>query len=309
MTYQASSHHSFDIKLARNLNSVDLAIIVHHFQYWINKNQELGRNFIDGRTWTYQTREEIAAHFPYFSSSQVRRFTDKLVELKILKKGNYNKSGIDKTIWYSFENEEMFTIGKIVNRVDESVNRVDEIVKAIPNTITKTKNHNLKGIVLDDEQTLPLEKEKEVIVKGKQKFPISKIQRPYFEKMKSLDLGSDDETLIIIVRDCFKKGKVNLLDKAISHIQAEMEKGTVFKKPPIALFRSVLNGKISPISEDVKKNKSFAERVKTKFNWSNLDIRNKFVICQKTLKEVHFDQDYESFKEQLAHLHELSKNY
>lgn len=103
------SSHSFDIELAVKLGDPNLAILVNHFQYWINLNKRLKRNFIDGRTWMYQTRNEIAAHFPYWSPDQIRRMTDKLVDLGILIKGNYNKHGFDKTIWYAFKNEEIFT--------------------------------------------------------------------------------------------------------------------------------------------------------------------------------------------------------
>lgn len=143
MTYQASINHSFDVKLAIQLESVELAIVVYHFQYWINKNQELNNNFIDGRTWTYQTREAIAACMPYFSPDQIRRFTDKLVDLKILKKGNYNEHSMDKTIWYAFENEEMFTIGKIAKSNGKIANGAGKIAKAIPNTIPNTITNNV----------------------------------------------------------------------------------------------------------------------------------------------------------------------
>lgn len=113
----SSSHHSFDIALAAELGSIELAILIHHFQYWINHNQKLDRNFKDGRTWMYQTREEIAAHFPYFSDDMVRRYTDKLVCLGILRKGNFNKHKMDKTIWYAFENEESLRLANLPNRV------------------------------------------------------------------------------------------------------------------------------------------------------------------------------------------------
>lgn len=160
MSYQASFNHSFDVKLAAELNSIELAILVHHFQYWINKNQELGRNFIDGCTWTYQTREEIASHFPYLTKDQVRRLTDKLVSLKILKKGNYNKKGMDKTIWYAFVNEENFTIGKSANSSGKSANLCGNSAKAIPHTKTDTKPQN--KVVVGEDTPSPCNDEKKI---------------------------------------------------------------------------------------------------------------------------------------------------
>lgn len=133
-----SNSHSFDKHLASEYG-IEEAIIIHHFQHWIEVNQRLKRNFIDGRTWTYQTREEIAANFPYMDEHKVRRITDNLVKLGILRKGNFNKSKMDKTIWYAFENEEMFTIGKFANSIGNSANSIDENAKAIPDTKPNTK--------------------------------------------------------------------------------------------------------------------------------------------------------------------------
>jgi hypothetical protein len=106
------SNHSFDIRIAEEYKSVDLAILVWHFQYWIMKNKRLGRNFHDGRTWTYQTYEEIAAVFPYWSRDQVKRILKKAIESEIIIKGNFSKNSFDQTIWYAFKDEEKFGISQ-----------------------------------------------------------------------------------------------------------------------------------------------------------------------------------------------------
>ena len=103
------------------------AVIIAHFQYWINFNQRNGYNFKDGKTWTYQTRKEIASHFHYLSDDQVRRITDRLVEKGVLIKGDYNKLNSNKTLWYAFENEKMFTVGKSAKWV-----KTDEELDASP---------------------------------------------------------------------------------------------------------------------------------------------------------------------------------
>ena len=133
-----STHHSFDIQVAEEYGIAE-AIIIHHMQHWVNHNQKMNRNFIEGRTWTYQTREEMSAWFPYLSTDQVRRLTDKLVEKGVLVKGNFNKHKMDKTIWYAFKTEEEFTIGKSAKWTGESANRAGESAKAIPDTKPDTK--------------------------------------------------------------------------------------------------------------------------------------------------------------------------
>lgn len=138
MTQITSVHHSFDINLATKYG-VHEAILIHHFQHWIRFNKIKGKNHHDGRTWTYQSREDLAIHFPYMNANQIRRLTDKLVKYKVLMKGNYNKSHMDKTIWYAFENEEEFSIGKFATSTGKNANGVDENAKAIPDTKPDTK--------------------------------------------------------------------------------------------------------------------------------------------------------------------------
>lgn len=145
-------HHSFDVDLATELKSVDLAILVHHFQYWIRHNAAMGINSHDGRTWTYQTLKHIASHFDYWNVKQVEKLMVKLVDMKILIKGNYNKTPYERTIWYAFNDQVKFNI-----IIPISLNREMEdpkqgngnphlgkcnITDSIPNTITH-KEHTL----------------------------------------------------------------------------------------------------------------------------------------------------------------------
>ena len=134
---QVGINHSFNVSLAAELKSTDLAIMVHHFQYWIQHNAVTGRNLQEGKTWTYQTLKDIAGHFVYWSIKQVERFLNRLVELKVLIKGNFNKSPYDRTVWYAFEDEEKFSISR--NReieIPESGNQDPQIGTPIPDTIT-----------------------------------------------------------------------------------------------------------------------------------------------------------------------------
>ena len=137
-------HHCFDADLATELKSTDLAILIHHFQFWIRHNAAMNINFHDGKTWTYQTLHDIASYLPYWSHRQVERLIIKLVELKILIKGNYNSTAYDRTVWYAFENEEKFSISR--NREMEkpkSGNRNLDIGTPIPDILTYADNNIL----------------------------------------------------------------------------------------------------------------------------------------------------------------------
>lgn len=144
-----SLHHSFDIKLA-SVYGVLEAILIHHFQHWISINEKLKRNFRDGRTWTYQTLDEIAAHFPYLSRSQVSDIIEKLCTGKqrkskkteldfepVLIKGNFNTSSYDRTTWYALCPK--CILGNPNMGCGKSQNQLREIPTPIPDTKTDTK--------------------------------------------------------------------------------------------------------------------------------------------------------------------------
>ncbi len=147
-----SIHHSFDIDLA-TIYGINAAIIIHHFQHWIRLNQKLKRNFHEGRTWSYQTLDEIAAHFPYFSKDEVFEIIELLCTGKgrrskkekgfdpVLLKGNFNKVKFDRTTWYSFKNEKMFTVlaqAKMEDGASQNPSRLEPT--PIPDTKPDTKN-------------------------------------------------------------------------------------------------------------------------------------------------------------------------
>ena len=112
MKDRKSCHHSLDIYVAQKYG-VEEALLIHHFQHWIVVNINLKRNFHEGSYWSYQTLDEIAAHFPYISKARIFDLLNKLCTGKsrkskdmqhepVLKKGNFNKSSYDRTVWYSF---------------------------------------------------------------------------------------------------------------------------------------------------------------------------------------------------------------
>lgn len=135
----SSLHHSFSTLHAETYG-LEEAILIHHFQYWIEHNRELKRNFKEGRTWMYQTQKEIAAFFPYWSQDTVFRIIKKLEETGVIIKGNFNKTSFDRTMWYAFVNEEMFT--KPRNRGiqnSEPKNGKSETAEPIPYSKTDSK--------------------------------------------------------------------------------------------------------------------------------------------------------------------------
>jgi hypothetical protein len=82
--------------------------MIKSFQFWIRLNKANGNNFNDGKYWTYNTNKSLALYFSFWSEKQVRRIIESLVDKGVLIKGNYNKIGYDRTIWYAFVNEDLY---------------------------------------------------------------------------------------------------------------------------------------------------------------------------------------------------------
>jgi len=107
----SSLHHSFDIAIAEEYG-IEEAILIHHFQHWIMINKRMGTNKHEGATWTYQTQKWIIAHFPYWKNrKKIERLIRSLIDKKVIKTGNFNKSSYDRTTWYAFNDEHKFLIG------------------------------------------------------------------------------------------------------------------------------------------------------------------------------------------------------
>jgi len=158
----SSLHHSFDTLLAEKYG-LEEAILIHHFQHWIAINKRMGRNKHEGKTWMYQTQDQMAAHFPYWKNrTKIKRLIKRLIELKVIVKGNFNKSAYDRTAWYSFVNENNFIQGveydpSLDNKSDQSIGQKRPMEKTealnglyvsdrpIPDTKTDTKT-NTKDI-------------------------------------------------------------------------------------------------------------------------------------------------------------------
>ncbi len=139
-----SVHHSFNIHLATFLKSADLAILMHHFEYWIDKNARANRNFHEGSYWTYDTLDELANTFPYYSRQQIQRMIEKLVEMKVLIKGNFNKSKFDRTCWYTYNKEFIAIYRNRYMENPESENGNVGIDTPIPDTKTHIDTQYIK---------------------------------------------------------------------------------------------------------------------------------------------------------------------
>ena len=93
-------NHYFNVKEAEKLG-IEKAVILQNFRFWLTQNIANERNCHDGYCWTYNSAKALQKLFPYFSERKIHRLLNQLEKEGILKSGNYNKSGYDRTKWYT----------------------------------------------------------------------------------------------------------------------------------------------------------------------------------------------------------------
>lgn len=106
--------------------------MMNYLDFWIEKNRANGKHMHDGKYWTYNSVNAFCELFPYFSRRQISNILNKMVELDLIEKGNFNKSAYDRTCWYAFteKGKSILQNGEMENT--EKGNGFDPEVKPIP---------------------------------------------------------------------------------------------------------------------------------------------------------------------------------
>lgn len=90
--------------LAMVLGDLNESIVLNQLNYWLEINKKANKNFIDGKFWVYNTYSDWRMKdFPYWSEKTIQRAFTRLENKGIVISANYNKSGIDKTKWYTID--------------------------------------------------------------------------------------------------------------------------------------------------------------------------------------------------------------
>lgn len=82
---------------------INEAVILQQIHYWCEVNRKAGRNFHDGRYWTYNTFDQWSDEFPWLSKRHIQNLFAKLEKDGYLISGNYNQMKMDRTKWYTLD--------------------------------------------------------------------------------------------------------------------------------------------------------------------------------------------------------------
>lgn len=83
--------------------NLDTAVFLDSIAYWIKRNalNKKTHNYQEGQYWTYNSLDAFTKMFPGWSVDTIRRIIRNCVKHGLLKKGNFNLKGYDRTGWYS----------------------------------------------------------------------------------------------------------------------------------------------------------------------------------------------------------------
>lgn len=81
------------------------SVIYAHICYWIRKNKANEKHFYNGKYWTYNSMKAFASYFPELTEKQVRTALEKLIQANLIESANLNKTGYDRTLWYTLKEE------------------------------------------------------------------------------------------------------------------------------------------------------------------------------------------------------------
>ena len=124
------------------------AIILQQVHYWVRENTEHGRNYHDGRYWTYNSYTKWQeTTFRWWTKRTIQRIFLSLEKLELVLVGNFNRLGIDRTKWYTVNYDEL---DKLTESLPERTKNVDHDDNLSP-LQNVTLRFPLLGHVVDDE--------------------------------------------------------------------------------------------------------------------------------------------------------------
>lgn len=79
------------------------SMVLQQVHYWLNPR--FNKHCFEGKLWVYNTLKQWHTQFPFFSEKTLRRTFENLESQNLLIVGYFNKTGWNRTKWYSLNYE------------------------------------------------------------------------------------------------------------------------------------------------------------------------------------------------------------
>ena len=135
--------HSVDVELAKKVG-FDEANVLGFVAYWVRNNRDNGKNFYDGKYWTYNSAEALTNQFPYWTRRQISGIIEKLEKIGAIIKGNYNKNKFDRTSWYTLTDDFMYLIASENEKTNKEMDETNTEIHFTNSEMDETKTEIYK---------------------------------------------------------------------------------------------------------------------------------------------------------------------
>lgn len=133
--------HHFNCEIAQRYGIAE-AIILNHFEYWIEKNKANEKNFFEGTYWTFNSVKAFKEIFPYLTEKKIASALANLKGERLIKTGNFNENKYDRTLWYAITEKGFSILQNGRMEEPEKGNRKPENGEPIPNNNTNIIPNN-----------------------------------------------------------------------------------------------------------------------------------------------------------------------
>ena len=251
--------------LAMVLGDLNESIVLNQLNYWLEINKKADKHFIDGKFWVYNTYSDWRMKdFPYWSEKTIQRAFTRLENKGIVISANYNKSGIDKTKWYTIDYDMLKKIikeycdeqDKLSSRQDNKSTRQDKMTcpsgqndRAIPENTTDITNKDYNS-----ENTNKASDKSEVSYKAFSRNNGTKASRilPYeYTQSQFDDFIKNKVNEILMQRLTEYQDEVNPISQIISYFYKKYYE-VIGERHPImsdAVYLGVVKKLLNPIDE------------------------------------------------------------
>ncbi len=94
--------HSFSRTIAKEYGE-KAAVLLQYLAHHVSKSKHVH----GGRKWFYKTLDDLAVVFPYLKRSTIHDTLKSLKDKGVLRIGDFNKKGYDRTCWYAFVDDNL----------------------------------------------------------------------------------------------------------------------------------------------------------------------------------------------------------
>ena len=185
--------YHFDSDVAKATGNVSDAIVLENIRFWTLKNKSNGRNFHDGRYFTYNTMEAWSQLYGFWTARQIRTILERLEKNGWIVTGVYNKEPFDRTKWYALSDKALSAFGDYdINAIRKQYDAIAEKVNLEPTDVSVENRQMCQTNTI----YIPYNKPDNKTIIGADNSCLAKEEKPKGKRRKAGDL-SDEQILEI----------------------------------------------------------------------------------------------------------------